>query len=106
MMKNTICVFCFFICSFLSKGQIIVDNSPINFYYSKIEFANLPEPEIGKQGIMFYTIDTAYLNNYIRNKVAHAILEIKDDLYKYKFKKNKLRYTKYFYTTDKIEYIS
>jgi hypothetical protein len=105
-MKNILFIISFFICPFLSSGQIIVDNYPINFYYSKIELSNLPEPEIGKQGMIFYTVDTAYLNNYIRNKVSHAINETKDELFKYKFRKNKYRYTKYFFTTDNIEYRS
>ena len=104
MMKCFVYITFILLGPFELSAQIIVDRTPINFYFSKIEFANLPEPEIGKQGMIFYTIDTTYLNSFLRNKIARIIEYKEIELFNYKFKKNKFRYTDYFFTSDIFEY--
>lgn len=107
MMKKTIA---FFIVSIIILNscicQVITDNAPLSYYYSKIEFTKFPEPEIGKQGMIFFTSETTFLDNFVKTKVDNTIKENKEKLYLYKFRKNKFRYTDYFYTVDNIQYIS
>lgn len=105
-MKNFIIIAFFIIYPTFIYAQIITDNAPINNYFQKIEFANLPEIETGKQGMLFFTSDTSYFNNFIRNKITHTINEIRSEYFRYKFKRNNYRYTNYHYTMNKIEYIS
>lgn len=86
------------------QAQLYTDNSPINYYYKNIQFAKFPEPEINKQGVIFYECDSFYINSYIRNLFAVSFEIMKKEIGVFKFKRDRFRYTEYLYCVDNIEY--
>jgi hypothetical protein len=93
-----------FFLSIKAEAQLFTDSKPVNFYYKKIEFAHFPVPEHAKKGIIFYTADTAYFNKYVRLKTDLLLEQHIGEYYYYKFRKNRFRYTDYYYTIEKITY--
>jgi hypothetical protein len=106
-MKKT--VLTIILCSTLlitSNAQIFSNKNPINKYFSNIEYAHLPEPEINKSGIILYTCDSAFINIFLRNQGSYIINELNSTLYKEKFRKSKYRYRNYVIHFNVINYTS
>ncbi len=87
-----------------SFGQVSEDIQPINPYYLRVQYALLPEPENNRNGIIFYTCDTNYINAFVRDLVQSVFEKTKDDYSFNKFKKNKFRFSFYRYVLQEIRY--
>jgi hypothetical protein len=83
---------------------VFTDSNPVNYYYKKIEFAHFPEPEFAKKWNIFYTADTYYFNKYVRLKTDLLLEQYIGKYFYYKFKKDRFRYTDYYYTIENIIY--
>lgn len=79
----------------LVYGQTFEDSIPINFYYNKITFSDLPVLSRNKQGVVFYHMSGMFVKKHFNQQLNANYASVSDKLEFYKFKKDKYRYRNY-----------
>lgn len=90
-------IFCFAILVSLQNlhGQILTDNKPVNFYYSKVDIVHLDEFANKRSGIAFFYVKNDYLNHNVKNYVDLMFNNTSSDYGFYKLYRNRYRFTNY-----------
>lgn len=95
---------CFNLLGHHSQGQVYSDKNPVNFYYKKLEYVDLPLEQKQKQGNIFYHIDEKYVQNYLEKQISINYEKIANEIELYNYRKDKYRYNNYRIEFNKVSY--
>ncbi len=88
------------------KGQYIIESSPCNKFFNKIEIAKFPELKEKRGGVIFYKVDTSLYSPYIKSRINYIFKTFLSSYQKYKFKCDGYRYLNYSISLDSTFYSS